>query len=358
MTSRQPLTGPDAWLGPDMAQSTRWIRELPAAAFDEIDAALHGVAKRGIPWQKITKADFPLPSIEGLLAEVGEELEHGSGMVKLRRVPVDRYDAEALRRIYVGIGCHVGTLLHQNRSGEMMRDIRDEGAEVGSRYGQVQGPGKNGVFLSSYARTLSNGSLRFHTDRADVVALLCVRQAKAGGTSKLCSAVSVHNTILARRPDLHALLMQDIPRSRLGEEAGGEKLFYMLPVFGIRDGRFTSHFSRTYVESGQLIAGAPRLSPAQIEALDLLDAVANELSFDMTLSPGDIQFLNNHVIYHARTPFEDDAASGQDRLLYRLWLSMANSRALPEGHEVLWGSIDAGALRGGIGLEAKQPETV
>jgi hypothetical protein len=28
---------------------------------------------------------------------------------------------------------------------------------------------------------------------------------------------------------------------------------------------------------------------------------------------------------------------------------MPNSRALPPGHEALWGSIEAGALRGGIG---------
>jgi hypothetical protein len=32
----------------------------------------------------------------------------------------------------------------------------------------------------------------------------------------------------------------------------------------------------------------------------------------------------------------------------RLWLSMPNSRALPEGYESLWGSIEPGALRGGI----------
>src|SRR5262249_60234750 len=69
---------------------------------------------------------------------------------------------------------------------------------------------------------------------------------------------------------------------------------------------------------------------------------------EMELEPGDIQLLNNHVTYHARTSFEDDEASGRDRLLYRLWLSMPNSRALPPGFEVLWGSIEPGALRGGI----------
>ena len=75
---------------------------------------------------------------------------------------------------------------------------------------------------------------------------------------------------------------------------------------------------------------------------------AEELCYEMPLRPGDLQLLNSHVTYHARTAYEDDAASGQDRLLYRLWLSMPNSRALPPGFEVLWGRIEAGALRGGV----------
>ena len=344
----QPLSGPSAWHGKDMADSPRWIRELSPAALAELDAALAAV--RHLPWRAVDRTNFPLPTLAEKLAEVGEELENGCGMVKLRRVPVDRYDLEDLRRLYVGIASHVGTLNKQNRSGEMMRDIRDEGADVGKIYGQVEtAPGQ--VFTSSYARTLSNGRLRFHTDRCDVVSLLCVRQARAGGVSKLASSVAVYNTILERRPDLHAVLLQGVPRSRFGEEAGGERTFYMLPIFGVRDGKLTSHYSRTYVESAQLIDGAPRLTPAQIEALDLLDATAEELSFGMVLQPGDIQLLNNHVIYHARTPFEDDAERGQSRLLLRLWLWMANSRALPEDHAVLWGNVAAGAPRGGIGQE-------
>jgi hypothetical protein len=346
MTMPQLLTGPDVWHGKDMVDSPRWIRALSPAALDEIDAALRAVRDR--PWVSITRADFPLPTIGPLLAEVADELERGCGMVKLRGIPVERYSIEDLRRLYVGLASHVGTLVDQNRSGERMRDIRDEGADVGKRYGQVEAaPGQ--TFVSSYARTLSNGRLRFHTDRCDVVGLLCVRQARAGGVSKLASSVAVYNTILARRPDLLELLLRAYPRSRLGEEAGGERLYYLLPIFGVRDGKLTSHYSRTFVESGQLIDGAPRLTPAQIEALDYLDAVAEALSFEMVLQPGDIQLLNNHVVYHARTPFEDDATSGQDRLLLRLWLWMANSRALPDDHAVLWGDVAAGVPRGGIG---------
>ena len=87
----------------------------------------------------------------------------------------------------------------------------------------------------------------------------------------------------------------------------------------------------------------------------MLSDLADELSFEMSFAPGDIQFVNNHVIYHARTAFEDNTATGHDRLLLRLWMAMPNSRALPMGQEVLWGNIDAGAQRGGIGQTATAP---
>jgi hypothetical protein len=121
-----------------------------------------------------------------------------------------------------------------------------------------------------------------------------------------------------------------------------------MPIFAMRDGRFTSQYSRTFVENAQGIPGVPPLTAAQDEALDLWAAVCEEFSYAMALSAGDIQLLNNHVVYHARTTYEDDPTPGRDRFLMRLWLSMPNSRPLPEGHEALWGSIEPGAPRGGI----------
>ena len=82
--------------------------------------------------------------------------------------------------------------------------------------------------------------------------------------------------------------------------------------------------------------------------MDLLASLADELCYDMTFEPGDMQFLNNHVMYHAREAFADDHESGRFRLLYRVWVSMSNSRTLPDGYEVLFGTTAAGATRGGI----------
>lgn len=349
MAARTPILGPCAWYGEDMARSGRWVRALRPAAIHEIDAALRAAQVQGLPWQETTREHFPLPGLKDDLAEIAEELEDGCGVVKLRGLPVERYTASALRQLWFAIGSHLGLPVYQNCRGELMREIRDEGADVGERYGQLKTEREGGVFLSSYARTVSSGALRFHTDRCDVVGLLCARQAGSGGLSRLCSSATVHNEILARRPDLLEILFQDFHRSRLGEEAGGAEQVYALPIFGLRDGKLTSHYSLTYIEAAQRVGGVPPLTAAQREAIDLLMTLAEALSFEMALEPGDMQFLNNHVVYHARTAFTDDPALGRTRLLYRLWLSMPNSRALPAGHEVLWREIEAGRPRGGIG---------
>ncbi|MGZ5921505.1 MAG: TauD/TfdA family dioxygenase [Rhizomicrobium sp.] len=350
MVHSTDLEGACVWTGAQMRQDRRWIKQFPAAVLEEIDAAVEKTG--GLDWRQVNRENFPLPGAAAFFDEVREELENGSGMVKMRGLDVSRYSEEQLRRIWYAIGCHLGTPMYQNRSGEMMRDIRDEGMGVGAKlYGEtVDASGKQ--FLSSGARTLSSGQLRFHTDRCDVVGLLCVRQASEGGVSKLASSATVYNEIRKRRPDLHALLCQPIPRSRFGEEAGGEHVTYDLPVFGVRDGKLTSHFSLTYIENGQMLPHARKLSDAEHEAIQMLMDVAEEVCFEMRFEPGDIQLLNNHVIYHGRTAFKDDESQGQDRMLMRLWLSVPNSRALPDDHAVLWGDVGAGKPHGGIAQPA------
>ena len=327
-TVLRPIGGPAAWQGATLLAERDWIRPIGDAAVAEIDVALAQVKRRGVDWRELTKQDFPLPTLSGQLAAIADELESGRGVVKLTGFPVGRYGERDLRTLYFGIGCHLGTPVHQNGSRGLMRDICDNGG----------------------TRVESSEALRWHNDRTDVVGLLCVRKAQAGGVSRIVSAVAIHDTMQARRPDLLQAMYRDFYRSTIGDEVGGEQPYYPLPIFALRDGYFTSHFSNTYIEQAQQrFPEVPRLTGAQKEALDMLGDLAEALCFEMPLEPGDLQLLNNHVIYHGRTAFTDDAGSRQDRLLYRLWLSMPNSRPLPESHRVLWGSVEAGAIRGGFG---------
>ena len=323
----KPIGGAAAWRGADIREDTSWRHPIDGRALAEIDAALAGVAQRGLDWRDITRDNFPLPELSGFLADIADALESGPGVVRFTGIPVDRYSEDQLRRLYFGIACHIGTPVAQNGGRGLMRDIRDSGGK----------------------RVDSSGALRWHNDRADVVALFCIRKARAGGLSRIVSAVAIHDAMQAVRPDLAAILYDDFHRSTVGDEVGAEALHYPLPIFATRDGFFTSHYSRTYIEQAQQFDAVPRLTGEQVEALDLLQELAEQLCFEMPIEPGEIQLLNNHIIYHSRTAFEDDAAHGLDRLLYRIWLSMPNSRPLPDNHSVLWGNVEAGALRGGAG---------
>src|SRR5262245_57040116 len=102
MTNRTPLTGPAVWTGEEIKKSRRWIRDFPAAGVAELDGALAAVNKAGLEWSQITRRDFPLAGLDGLLADIADELENGCGIMKLRGFPVGRYGDDDLRKIYFG----------------------------------------------------------------------------------------------------------------------------------------------------------------------------------------------------------------------------------------------------------------
>ena len=86
---------------------------------------------------------------------------------------------------------------------------------------------------------------------------------------------------------------------------------------------------RRYIELGHERKGRS-LALVQKEALDLFDEISflPELSLDMMLEPGDIQFCNNYSVMHSRTSFEDFEDPALRRRLLRLWLKMPNARKL------------------------------
>lgn len=346
--NRSPIRHASVWTGAELAASTAWIHPLSAEMIAEIETALAAVMGRGLSWQQVAAKDFPLPLTTPLLQQIADELEDGPGIAKLTGLDMARYSEAERRALYYGLMSNLGTPVSMSTGGMMMSDVTDEGAAAADRYGKVAANDGDKDFLSSRARVHSTGQLRFHNDRADVVALLCVARAKQGGESRIASTPHIHNEMLRRRPDLLELLFEDYYRSRLGEEFGDNAAWYPIPVFAQRDGRFTCHYSRTFIEAAQMNDAVPKMRPEQWQAIELMAEIAEESAFTTHQEPGEIQLLNNHVTFHARTAYEDHREPERRRLLHRLWLSMPNSRPLPQSFEVLFRDIRPGALRGGI----------
>lgn len=92
-------------------------------------------------------------------------------------------------------------------------------------------------------------------------------------------------------------------------------------------------------------------SPAlQVECADLLDEILcrPDHLLQMWLEPGDLQIMNNHVMLHSRTAFDDYDDEERRRCLYRVWIAPPNSPRLPQTWQPFYRSIEPGSVRGGI----------
>ncbi len=63
---------------------------------------------------------------------------------------------------------------------------------------------------------------------------------------------------------------------------------------------------------------------ATLEAFEVFNATAarDGIMYQATLAPGDLQFLNNRMVMHGRTAFDDYDEVERKRLILRLWLKM------------------------------------
>jgi hypothetical protein len=255
-------------------------------------------------------------------------------MFLVRGVPVRDWSVDDARLAYWGMGKYLGTAVTQSAEGDVLGDVRDLKVDL-------SGPKGRGY--------KTNADLDIHCDSCDVVALFVLRTPKSGGLSIIVSSVAIHNEIARTRPDLLEVLYQPFVWSRQNQQKEGESPFYEQPVFTLHEGHFACRYIRTHIKSAQRYPEVPRLSAAQIEAMDLLDSLAANPLFQFTemFHPGDMQILNNHVTLHARTHYEDYEEPDRKRHLLRMWLSMPNTRPLSPALGHIYKDRRPGAVRGG-----------
>ena len=335
----EPVSGPGAWYGRDLARRDDWIYRFTVAQIREIEAAVAGAR---VPLYELTPQAFPLPSVGPFLRRLLTELLEGRGFALLRGLPVERWSREEQAIAYLGIGSWLGRFRSQNAKGHLLGHVKDLGLDI--RDPSVR-----------YYQT--NRALEYHTDSIDIVGLLCLHTAKAGGASYLASSMTVFNEVLRRRPDVVPALFEPFPTDRRGEVPEGMKPWFDIPIYHWHAGRLSCIYVRQYIESAQKhFPEARRLSRMQIEAMDLMDELCNdpEIHLAMEFRPGDVQLLHNHQILHARGDFENWPEPERHRHLLRLWLAPPEARPLPEVFAPRYGSVVPGE-RGGIVVRGTTP---
>lgn len=308
-----PVADASAWRGAEIADDPSWRHTLTPAEIADIARAL--ATAPDLPMLELTDKKFPLPVLAPVLGRLLAQCRDGRGFFVIGGLPPGRFDETARERLFWGIGAHLGLAVSQNSHGEMLGHVFDQGRTYGSA---------NTRGYQTAAR------LDYHTDRCDLVGLLCQRRAKEGGLSSVVSTTRIHDEILATRPDLLAILYRGFHYAeREAADNPNGVTPARIPVFSRAGGLVSCRFIRNAIENGAKRRGIPFATDEQA-ALDQMSTLANraDLRLDMMLEPGDMQFCDNYVIAHARTAFEDDPDPKRRRLMVRLWLTYPNRRPL------------------------------
>ena len=332
-----PIERLTVWRGSDFTDPGDFTHRLTDAELAEIDAAVGAVAEQKIDPIAIGKHNFVLPQLGKFLMQ---NPRRPSARSRLHgpwgpagRALFDRADGGGIsrhRRLF-------RQARSQNGKGHILGHVKDLGRSIDDPSARI--------YQTTHRQT-------FHTDSVDIVALLCLKAAKAGGLSRIVSSMLLYAEMVRRRPDLAVVLFEPFCFDRRGEVPPGKKGYYETPIFHwYADNLTVMYGNRYYIESAQRFPEVPRLTAKQIEALDLFDALANDPTnyLDIAFKPGDIQLIHNHVILHDRTDYEDWPERERKRHLLRLWLCPPNGRPLPPVFADRYGGTVIGD-RGGIVL--------
>ncbi len=332
----------EAWAPEELATDTSWQVTLTDHDRTELRSALFHYRKLCEAQQSplavpLEASLFPLPGMAQLLARIQHDLEYGKGVFLLQDFPLDCSEEDA-KVMYGGLLSHIGWLKAQTIYGEYLQPVQDEGqARLDERRGSKH-----------------NLGLPIHNDGCDVVAFLCRRPAQRGGETILVSPAAVHNQMLQDHPDALRQLYghyhnawQDYmyPEGRNSDQSKRSRT-WEAPIFSMAEGRICARYSRFYIDRAQSYPGVPGMSEAQLNALNVFDEYiygADRWQFRRQFRKGDVLLLNNHIVFHSRTAFEDGAEVASKRQLYRAWMAMPNSRPLSPALHDFFGNVTAGS---------------
>lgn len=304
-----------------MSRSSEWIVTLDPQDNEVLYRAVCDARSLGLGIPRLSRADLDLGPLGAKLQAVRREVLQGRGFVLLRGFDIDRYALEDAALAYWCIGAHLGQGVAQNAQGDVLGHVTNLGVDYRTD------PRARGY--------QTRQSLPYHNDAMDIVGLLCIHPARAGGVSRIVSSTAIHNELLKQRPDLLRLAYADFFFDRRGEAPEGKPPYYAGPLFSRIGEQVFGRYNRAYIESAQRFADVPRLSRAQIELLDEMDRLCNDetMHLSMELARGDMQFISNYTTLHSRTDYDDDPDPRLRRHLLRLWLNTGFFQELPPSYE-------------------------
>ena len=190
------------WPGDDLQhRQNEWLIHLKPGQIQELEPAAQHYLRLGRDIGSIKKR-FPPTDFLRTSRKTKQKLLHGIGVGVLRRLPIAQYTSKTAARIFCGIGVHLGCARSQNAARHILGHVRDIGANP------------NDPSVRIYQ---TNARQIFHTQSTDIVALMCLKDAKEDGDSLLVSAETIYDEVHSKSSDLLSYFFNLIATDRRGE---------------------------------------------------------------------------------------------------------------------------------------------
>lgn len=311
----RPITDKRAWtrnsLDPD-ATIVHLDDDQRAELMRLADQLTHDPAHDMMPFP----AGIEAPLLQAAANEIRTYLQN-PGFGTVDRLPMDEIGVDTGRMLYWILSNMVARPVAQKWDGAMAMDVIDQGKKG---YGERS---QDGYGLRG---SQTSAELLFHTDNGfnalmpDAVSLLCINKAKEGGLSRFASVYSLHNLMLQRYPKHLKRLYRPVLFDRVLEHAEDEPMVLRAPVFQWNGESLKARTNAVYIRQGYDL-GEVEMDAELIDALEALIEVTNDpdLSVEMLMERGQMQYLNNSVVLHYRSSYVDYDEPERKRHCVRMW---------------------------------------
>ncbi|KAK3906362.1 hypothetical protein C8A05DRAFT_40786 [Staphylotrichum tortipilum] len=281
---------------------------------DDVTAVKEALDKfnaRELDLDDVTRENFPLPTLQTRLEAAAREVHNRRGYSIVKGFDPSKYTDEENVAIFLAISNYIGEQRgFQDKKGSMLTHV------TSAKVWTVPPKKRHGIHTTT--------GLPWHCDLGTEVLALHVRGLpKSGGDTFISSSWAIYEELKASNPEtLKALQARDWPIQVSGDPVDyiSSPLLHVLDdkvLISVDPGRLGLHPATAKTDPDS--STAHELNSAQQEALKVLSTLATKHRRRLDLEKGDMVFINNLSLLHARESYKDHE-TGPGRHLVRLWL--------------------------------------
>ncbi|OAK98102.1 Clavaminate synthase-like protein [Phaeosphaeriaceae sp. SRC1lsM3a] len=310
------VQGPMAW---ESLDATQYIIELSPREVRDIRAAVIKVKIAGTPRAEIRQETFDLanPDLARKLSAVSKELHQGQGIVVLRGLDAANFNDEEAVVAFAGVCSYVcPNRATDSYANQTLSHVRDATKQVVPSWAKDIG----------LAGSKITAAMDFHSDRfsGDVLALHVRNDggAGSGGEQYVASFWRIYNELLEKEPEVLETMAESNWPFELKQKNQDPYLEYG-PTLFFSKGKPICQLVKAPLLGTPLIQRDPHMpsvTAQQMHAMHVVGELAKRFSSKLDRKQGDIQFINNLSIMHAREAYRGSNGKPSTRHLLRMFL--------------------------------------